>query len=284
MFPKILARIAFIILFSSIIPNLIAQPILPDIGGATEKGVVVVTWNCQYDGIKSIAVQRSSDSVHNYATVGYVKNIKKGIQAFIDGHPSPGNNWYQLYISFGSSLTWMSNRVKIHIDSSTLLNEKMVLPPNDSLQKISVTEGGNTRTIESKAGIVVTIDTSNSLTTSHTTEVKMATSVDSATIKPNIRISMAPNASDMNPFAYIKSHYVFTNPLTGHVNMELPEVREHHYSIRFFDSKDNQVLEVPKITESPIVIDKRNFEQKGIYKFILKRDNAEFETGYVTIY
>src|SRR6185312_3997416 len=90
-----------------------AQPMLPDIAGTSQKGIVVLTWNCQYNGIKSIAVQRSSDSAHNYATIGYVKNVKKGVQAFIDGHPGAGNNFYQLYIIFGSDLTWNSNHLKI---------------------------------------------------------------------------------------------------------------------------------------------------------------------------
>ena len=107
---------------------------LPDMIGATDKGINVLSWNCQYDGLKFIAVQRSADSVFNYVTIGYVKNTKQGPQAYIDGHPLPGDNWYRLNIGFSSDLTWNSNRLKIHIDSATLL-AKGVVPPNDSLQR-----------------------------------------------------------------------------------------------------------------------------------------------------
>ena len=77
-----------------------AQPTLPDIMVLTQNGVNIISWVSQYEGLKSIAVQRSADSVFNYATIGYVKNLKKGPQAFIDGHPNPGVNWYRLTIVF----------------------------------------------------------------------------------------------------------------------------------------------------------------------------------------
>src|SRR5690606_28824919 len=88
----------------------------------------------QYDVIKSIAVQRSADSAFNFATIGYVKKLGKGPQAFIDGHPMPGANWYRLYIVFNSNLTWYSNYFKLELDSAELLKQK-VLPPNEALQQ-----------------------------------------------------------------------------------------------------------------------------------------------------
>ena len=70
--------------------------------GATDKGINILSWTCQYNGIKSIAVQRSTDSVYNYATVGYVKKLKKGPQAYIDEHPDPAEKTgidYTLYLT-----------------------------------------------------------------------------------------------------------------------------------------------------------------------------------------
>lgn len=284
-------RALLVTLFTFFTTLAFAQPQLPDIAGAADKGVIVLTWQCQYEGIKSIAVQRSSDSLHNFATVGYVKNVKKGVQAFVDGHPLPGKNWYQLEIIFSSDLNWMSNKVKLFVDSNTLLNQNVVLPPNDSLQKILVTSESGKRVIKSKSGIVVTIDSSG-----RKGDVNATSSVDSSgNVNPNsidsvakrvhhITISLDTDPTGVNPYTFIKSHYVFTNPLTGHVNMELPDVTTHHYSVKFFDDKEKQVMEVPHITASPVIIDKRNFERKGIYKFELRKDHAILETGYITIY
>lgn len=218
-----------------------AQPALPDVMATTQTGVNVLSWTNQYDGLKSIAVQRSSDSVYNFSTIGYVKNLKKGQQAFIDGHPNPGTNWYRLYIVFSSDLTWFSNRTKLFVDSAQLMKQA-VLPPNDSLQKM-------VSTLTLSSGTV-------------------------------------PDVTEINAYTYIRSQYVFTNPFTGHVNVELPDSTDKKsvFSLVFFDSKNRQVLEVPKVSERNVIIDKRNFQRKGIYKFEMRRNKDVLEIGHVTIY
>ncbi len=246
--------------------NVFAQPVLPDIVGATDKGINVLSWTSQYDGLKSIAVQRSNDSVYNFKTVGYVKNLKKGAQAFIDGHPEPGTNWYRLYIVFSSDLTWYSNRYKLFVDSATLM-KKGVLPPNDSLQKLATKIK-----VETTEGTVITKGDSSGTTTG------------AATISiPKIVIDV-PQPEDINAYSYIKSQHVFTNPFTGHVNLELSDYGEYAYSVRFYDQNNKEVLEIPTITEPQIILDKRNFKKKGLYKFILRQGFKDTETGYITIY
>jgi hypothetical protein len=218
----------------------LAQPVLPDIMVLPQNGINVVSWAAQFDGIKSIAVQRSKDSVYNFVTIGYVKSLKKGPQAFIDGHPNPGVNWYRLYIVFNSDLTWYSNNGKSFIDSNQLLR-KGVLPPNDSLQKMVGSISFNSST---------------------------------------------PDVSELNAYTYIRSQYVFTNPFTGHINIELPDNADKKagYSLKFFDQKDKLIMEVPKVAEHSLIIDKRNFQRKGIYKFELKKGIDILETGYITVY
>lgn len=234
-----------------------AQPQLPDVVGITQKGINILSWTAQYDGIKSIAVQRSSDSFFNFTTIGYVKNLKKGPQGFIDGHPLPGKNWYRLYIAFNSDLTWYSNRFKIMVDSAQLRTQ-LVLPSNDSLQKL-------VPKLVAALGSV---------------------KIDSLTGKPitKVTVPVLGEISNSEAVQYIKSQYIFTNPFTGHVNVELPEVRRHVYSIRFFDSENRQIMEIPRVSESSVIIDKRNFPKKGLYKFELQRNKEQFESGYITIY
>jgi len=260
-----------------------AQPLLPDMLGATQNGMNVLTWTCQYDGIKSIAVQRSRDSVVNYATIGYVKDLSKGPQAFIDGHPLAGSNWYRLYIVFGSNLTWYGNALKLEVDSQQLL-QQLVLPPNDSLQAFA----SRVKTVEVPAGAA-----NGKTVVANTSEQQPARKVviDSvrgkrpppAPKQPVIRIpDIAAEAADLS--AYIKSQYVFTNPFTGHVNVEIPDARKYHFSIRFFNRDEDPVLEIPRIGDPSVIIDRRNFQHKGLYKFELRKDKALVETGFITIY
>ena len=251
------------ILLGLFAPRAIAQPALPDIIGVSQNGMNILSWTSQYDGVKSIAVQRSVDSVYNFASIGYVKNIAKGTQAFIDGHPNPGKNWYRLYIVFNSDLTWYSNRVKIMVDSADLLKNRVVIS-YDSLQKL--------------ASRVRVIDTSKNVPTSGTPTTTTVTNPNGTTStiitppkplappKPVITLTI-PDASTVDAYAYIKSDYVFINPFTGHVNVEIKDSRQHQYSLLFYDQKNKVVLEIPRIPEPAIIIDKRNFHKKGMYRF-----------------
>lgn len=262
-------KLAFLCAFALISTPVFAQPQLPDIVGATDKGVNIISWTCQYEGLKSIAVQRSGDSVGNYTTIGYVKNLKKGQQAFIDGHPAPGDNWYRLIINFSSDLNWNSNRTKIYVDSITLMN-KAVLPPNDSLQqyasKIEIENG----TPKQEA---VYLQPSRMKGNQQSTTV--------ANLKMNV-----PKQADINQVTYVKSQYVFTNPFTGNVTVDLPDHSRGVFSIKFYEKNDERtpVLDIPRLKDKEVIIDKRNFRNKGIYKFILMEGNVKVEDGYITIY
>ncbi len=229
-----------------------AQPQLPDVIGAAQHGLTLLSWTAQFDGIKSIAVQRSSDSVYNFTTIGYVRNTKKGAQGFIDGHPMPGKNFYRLYIAFSSDLTWFSNRFRVEVDSAQILAAG-IIPPNDSLQKLVP------RAISALSGLKFDSTTGNVLGT-----VKLPTL---APVRPEI----------------VPSIYVFTNPFNGHVNIELPDVRAKAYDIRFFDEGEKMVLEIPRVNESPVILDKRNFQRKGYFHFEILRDREQWEKGIIVV-
>jgi hypothetical protein len=161
----------------------------------------------------------------------------------------PGKNFYRLYIIFSSDLTWYSNRVRVDVSEQELLAQKLVLPPNDSLQKFINSKDANNPLKEIMA-----------------------------------KVNLSASSADQTSFSYTKSQLIYTNPLTGHVNIEVQDVLKNKYNVRFYDYNDKQVLEIPRVMASPAIIDKRNFQKKGIFKFVLKKNNAQVETGYITIY
>jgi hypothetical protein len=299
-------RIFLLFLFSFCVATAVAQPTLPDIEGTADQGVVLLSWNCQYAGIKAISVLRSTDSESNYANIGYVKKLDQGIQAFVDGHPGPGKNYYKLSIVFKTGLTWGSNHCGIYVDRSLLESSKVLLPSNDSLQHFIVTGDQNpcklptTAKTESggKPGMATgkLNDISNS---TNTTDPKhrVCISFGTDTSKPDLTpytnnsklpaqhktISISFDDPEAMPATFIKSRFIATDVLTGHVNMTLPDdVNQHHYSIKFYDQKNHVIVEVPKVKAAKSIIDKRNFQHKGLYKFVLRRDVVELETGYIT--
>ncbi len=244
----------FLVLILSFSTRSHAQPQLPDMVSATQKGLVVLGWTAQFDGIKSIAVQRSSDSVYNFTTIGFVKNLKKGPQGFIDGHPMPGKNYYRLYIAFSSDLTWISNRTLVVVDSAQILAAGVV-PTNDSLQRLvnNILPALANAKVDSTTGWVIGAPVA------------------------------LPKLSTAAP-AIIPSPYVFTNPFTGHINIELPNIPEHQYAVHFYDGADKLILDLPRVPESSVVLDKRNFQKKGIFRFDILRDQKKWEKGYISVY
>ncbi len=212
-----------------------AQPTLPEVGAATQKGINILSWTNPYaNGIKSISVMRSADSALNFTTIGLVSNLSKPVQNFVDAHPMPGNNYYQLKLTFTSDVDWKSNVIMLHVDSAAIANQAG-LPPNDTLQKI-IGQMGTT------------------------------------------------NIESLSTVTYPRSRYVFTNPFSGNINIVVPEPFKDTYYVLFFDQSDKQVLKIPRVNDTTVVLDKRNFQKSGVFKFTLFKNNQEFEKGFVTIY
>lgn len=273
-FYKWFAKAIFLLQLCTVfnISKSIAQASLPDISCVTQNGINIITWQCPYDGVKSISVERSNDSIFNFTTIGFVKNTSKGVQFFIDGHPLLGTNWYRIKLIFGSDVSWTSNRVKVFIDSSQILQQH-VMPSNDSLQKIV-------------KGLITTTFNIND-TTALSEKLKGYKISNSSNLTKggsnNLTISI-PDISQVNSYTYIRSRYIFSNPFTGHVNIEIANAKANNYSVLFFNSKNEKLFEIPKINDDKIIVDKRNFQQAGVFKFELYKNKTKFETGFITIY
>lgn len=82
---------------------------------------------------------------------------------------------------------------------------------------------------------------------------------------------------------YPTSKYIFTNPFTGNINIEIPNAIKNRYNIIFYTLNDKEVLNIERIREDTVIIDKRNFQQLGVYKFKILRDKELYEEGYITI-
>lgn len=94
----------------------------------------------------------------------------------------------------------------------------------------------------------------------------------------------AETVNNLNTVSYQKSKYIFTNPFTGNVNIELQDALTSTYAVQFYDQNGKVVLEIPRVNDTVVILDKRNFQSSGLFKFKLYKDKQEFDTGYITIY
>ena len=268
-----------------------AQPILPDIQGSVKSRVVTIAWSNPYDNIKKITIVRSSDSVSSFVPIGLQKKPVKGPAEFVDEHPMPGNNYYKLSIVFGSGLTWSSNHCSVYIERSELeaakTRQTTALPPNINLATTEPVKLQAPVPTDSFAGKREVLQPSANRT-------PVAIVPDTMMMHPPVqtpmqivhhpKVNIAFDDPNTGPATFIKSSYIFVDTLSGHVDMQLPDdVATHHYSIKFYDPAGNMIYDVPRLHHSRIIFDRRNFQHKGIYKFVMRRDVVELESGYVKV-
>ncbi len=273
----------------------LSQPVLPDISGSTDKGIVILSWTNQYSGIKSISVLYSQDSIRNFTKIGEVLKMDKGVQAFVDGHAMQGNNFYKLSILYTSGLKWASNLCKVILPTTIIDSKSPQLPPNDSLQKylvngrinqdnLAITNKNITPAYQQVVPVKPRVAISFAMDTLQVTSKQY---LDTSTNHNNTshKISITFDDPDANPSGLTKPRFLSTDTSTGNVVISLPnDTKQHHYSIRFYNEHNYVINEIPRINYPKIILDKRNFQRKGMYKFIIRRDVVELETGFITIF
>lgn len=263
-----------------------AQPQLPNLAGASEKGIVLLSWVCQYDHVKTIAVKRSREAGYNYKIIGYVKKLDRGQQAFADGHPEPGKNYYILNIVFGSGLEWSSNYCEVDVDTAVLESRTMTMPSNDTLQKYLDITGAPVRPLHGFSHDSARMPTGNVVSVSFDTKGvvprELAGEVEAEIRRSQIRLILPKE--EMSEPTFIRSRYVSLLGATGHVEVKLPsDCKGHNFSLKFYNERGRVRVDIPDLKEPIVIIDKRNFQKRGTYHFVLKRDGVEFESGYVNV-
>jgi len=221
---------------------------LPTLSVTTEQAQGIISWYNQYDGVKSISVQRSLDSVRNFVTIGILNLPKKGYGIYNDLHPEVGKNYYRLSVEFGSDLEWFSNIYKIVLDSATIAKAAAFRASNPVQTPIFPTPKNGRPELK------------------------------------NSNTETVPAIVTPPEFTFIPSNKIYTNPYTGHVNINLEDALNRRYNIRFYDPSKNEVLRISRVSKPILILDKNNFNSRGIYSFQLFDGTSLVEIGYVNIY
>lgn len=237
---KLTTAFFMLLLFSINVSKAQPAPTLPEIEAITKNGINLLRWVNPYtNGVQSVSIQRSSDSVADFGTIGLFEDVKNPNQAFIDSRPQLGKNWYHVVVLFTSGASWVSNNVLLKLDSSQIASRKP-LPLNDSLQKIVA---------------------------------KLPT------------IAPEKVVEDVNQqAAYPKSKYVYTDQFNGNIDISLPDADANDYKLSFYNQSGQEVLTIPRINDTAVILDKRNFQTTGLFHFKLLKNKEKFAEGTVTIY
>ena len=258
-------RFLFILLFgiTSIIVK--AQPQLPEIAAVSQQGVNYISWTNPYDGLKAIAVQRSANGQNNFRTIGYIKDLKKGVEQFIDTKPENGVCFYRLLIVFNSEVNWFSDVTKLDVEAN----------PDEDMTEVFLAK----EPVSNMSSIKVTYEDPE-------VENNVAIPLPNNNQIPSMRKVMKFNINtieEIEPTEYKRSEYVYYNTTSGFIQIQIPYEEEDSiaYTIDFFDNRNYRIIRVPNIHQPNIMLDKRNFQRKGLYRFELKKNEEMIEEGYL---
>ncbi|MDE3213447.1 MAG: hypothetical protein KGM98_09445 [Bacteroidota bacterium] len=116
-----------------------SQKILPDVSVTRVGTRVLVSWNNPFTSLSDILIQRSTDSLKNFKTIGNVLNVHSRLNGFVDNSELSTPQYYRVFITFegGSYLFSPSYRPSAPLPQATRgiqeTYQEAHLPPNNKI-------------------------------------------------------------------------------------------------------------------------------------------------------
>lgn len=241
----------FLISFSS---RSMAQDTLPKITVKNISNKIIVSWKNAYGAnISTINIQRSSDSIKNFITIGSVLEPMNKENGFVDNKVPNPNVFYRVFVAF---------------EGGRYVFSKSYRPVKDSVvgvptPAIAVENKSEDFTPEAPVPAALHVTTPVTITATGTKT------------KPGTKLSPVPPPLPLPPppapkYVFVPSKFIYTGK-DNNIIIELPEWSSlsNRFSVKFYDEKDNLIFEIKKITESYLIIEKVNFKHAGWFYFKL---------------
>lgn len=221
--------------------NLVAQKVLPEITVSNISGKIVVSWKNEYaDSVVTLNIQRSYDSLNNYSTIGSVLNPASIENGYTDQNPPYNKMYYRVFIAFAGGK---------YIISKPVRPVKEIFTDSTNQQQYSW----------------------------------MADQIADSTqpeiiLPPKIIKPIENNKTPAEPEIVYPSKKIFTSKMSSIV-IQLSDAAFKNYHLKIYDDTDKQVLELTKIKEDFLVLDKMNFMHSGWFSYELFDGNKIIEKG-----
>ncbi|MBK9958941.1 MAG: hypothetical protein IPP11_10210 [Chitinophagaceae bacterium] len=217
-----------------------AQKTLPGISVSNIGGKIIVSWKNEYsDSVVTLNIQRSYDSLQNYTTIGSVLNPTSIENGYTDQNPPYPKMYYRVFIAFVGGKYIISKPVR----------------PFKEIIKDTTGERYAWQADQ-------IADTAEQI---HLPPVKNDIPVE------NNKLPAEPE------FVY-PSKRIFTSKMSSIV-IQLPGAANKNYHVKIYDDTEKQVLELNKLKEDFLILDKMNFTHSGWYSYELFDANKLIEKG-----
>ena len=238
-----LKSICILVLFCTILSgNIFAQDTLPKISVTTISGKVIVSWKNTYGiRISNINIQRSTDSIKKFVTIGTVLNPTNNENGYVDNKSPAGKIFYRIFIAFEGGDYLFSRSYVPKMDSVKIINKEIMEFENEIVKK---------QRAEYKNDI--------------TPDKKIILSEKKEVIKP------------LPPPIFVPSKFVFVGK-DNNVIIALPDAETKKMSIKFFNEDNTPLFELSKINDTYLIMEKVNFLHTGWFYFNLYENNILIE-------
>jgi hypothetical protein len=283
-----------IILVNSIGQLAKAQDTLPSFTVKNRSGKIIVSWTNNYPAIRQISIQRSSDSANGFRSILTVPDPKAITNGYLDSRAPDTVSYYRLFLLLDSSHYVFTSGKKAVRDTIVA-----VVPPPPPVVVAEVTPQlvvdtaatvSNTRVIN-QANVerdgpkmkdnVKTPFKDKPLVIETTIYIKRRDSVigqitdrvykrfkDSVLTKTKDTLVIKSFDTIVIKPVYRPSQYVFTDK-DGNVVILLGRISDNKYAIKFFDEDNSPLFELQDVKESPLTLEKINFQHAGWFYFEL---------------
>ena len=239
MFKSIFSLVLFCILFSG---NILAQDTLPKISVINRSGKIIVSWKNAYGAnISNINIQRSTDSIKKFVTIGTVLNPMNDENGYVDNKLPTGKIFYRVFVAFeGGAYLFSRSHVPV-MDTVKIIEKEIIEFENEIVKK-------------QKAEYKNEISADKKIILSEKKEI----------IKP------------IPPPVFVPSKFVFVGK-DNNVIIALPDAGTTKMSIKFFEEDNTPLFELLNINDTYLIMEKVNFLHTGWFRFNLYDNNILVE-------
>ncbi len=219
------------------------------------KGKIQISWLNPYPSCVQLAVQRSFDSAANFRTIFSSQSPELPSNGFVDNQAPPGlKMYYRIFFVLKGGTYFFSKAQRIGEDE---VNNRVVAAlPVVPKSVVRIFKKGTLAFIYN-----------------YPDYLRFRDSIITKTM--DSLYTIVADSIDWRPSAFAPfwkpSSYVFTNE-KGYVSIHLPDVKQHHYRILFFEESGPEIFQIKTIRDPDLILDKASFIHAGWFNFELYED------------